>query len=244
MLLLANWKDGRVEGLLVPRGSLVSSFASIAAKTGLTVEAARVAIKHLKTTGEITSKSTNRFTIYHIVKYEDFQVSVVDDTSETPSKTTNEPQADNKRTTTTEKSNKGIKKEEVPLSSGPPPSSRKKAHPLFAPSRKKFEEAWRSRYGTEYYWFGARDATFLNSLLSYADRNANGSDPLEVIGNTITAYLKDNDDLQKKNQHPLSTLAKAPQKWWTLTTDSDKEGGVKFTTLPGGSDYARNENHS
>ena len=51
LLLKANWKDGRFQGTEVPRGSLVTSYSSLAKDTGLSVKNVRTALNHLETTG-------------------------------------------------------------------------------------------------------------------------------------------------------------------------------------------------
>lgn len=75
MLLKANWKDGSFKGTTVPRGSFISSIGKLASETGLTEREIRTAISHLKKTGEVTSKTTNRFTIFTVVKYDMHQTS-------------------------------------------------------------------------------------------------------------------------------------------------------------------------
>lgn len=73
LLLKANWKDARFKGYDVPRGSLVTSIEKLSEETGLSVRQVRTALSHLQRTGEVTSKSTNKFTIINIVKYSVFQ---------------------------------------------------------------------------------------------------------------------------------------------------------------------------
>lgn len=73
MLLKANWKDAKFQGYTVPRGSFVSSIAKLSEETELTEREIRTAISHLKSTGEVTSKTTNRYTIFTVVKYDLYQ---------------------------------------------------------------------------------------------------------------------------------------------------------------------------
>lgn len=73
MLLKANWKDGKFRGTTVPRGSFISSIGNLAEETMLTVREVRTAISHLKSTGEVTSKSTNRYTVFTIKNYSLYQ---------------------------------------------------------------------------------------------------------------------------------------------------------------------------
>ena len=51
LILKANWKDGRFQGVKVPRGSLVTSLPTLAEETGLSLQQIRTAEKHLKSTG-------------------------------------------------------------------------------------------------------------------------------------------------------------------------------------------------
>ena len=73
LLLSANWKAGRFQGVEVPRGSLVTSYPMIAQKCHISVMSARTAIKHLKLTGEITAKSYARFSVISIKNYDRYQ---------------------------------------------------------------------------------------------------------------------------------------------------------------------------
>ena len=86
MLLKANWRDGNFKGVPVPRGSFVSSIGKLANETGLTEREIRTAISHLKTTGEVTSKTTNKFTVFSVVKYDLYQASDKQNVSQEPSK--------------------------------------------------------------------------------------------------------------------------------------------------------------
>lgn len=73
LLLKANWKAGKFEGYDIPRGSLVTSRAKLAKELLTSEQQIRTALKHLKSTGEITIKATNKFTIITIVNYEMYQ---------------------------------------------------------------------------------------------------------------------------------------------------------------------------
>lgn len=73
MLLKANWKDYKFEGKEINRGSFVSSISNLAFETSLTEREIRTAISHLKTTGEVTSKGHNKYTVFTVVKYNLYQ---------------------------------------------------------------------------------------------------------------------------------------------------------------------------
>ena len=113
MLLRANWKDGNFKGVVVPRGSFVSSIGKLANETGLTEREIRTAISHLKTTGEVTSKTTNKFTVFSVVKYDLYQASDKQNVSQEPSKRHSN---DIQTTTIEEKKEVNNKKEDTNVS--------------------------------------------------------------------------------------------------------------------------------
>ena len=101
MLLKANWKDGKFKGIDIPRGSFVSSIQKLSEETDLTVRKIRTAISHLESTGEVTSKSYSKFTVFTINNYCEYQV--------TDKQPTNNRQTDDKQPTTIEKKKEGKK---------------------------------------------------------------------------------------------------------------------------------------
>lgn len=107
MLLKANWKDGTFMGTTVPRGSFVSSIKSLAYETGLTEREIRTGISHLKMTGEVTSKATNKYSVFTIKNYDLYQ----SDDRQDDTQATGERHSNDKRTTTIEERNKEKKKE-------------------------------------------------------------------------------------------------------------------------------------
>ena len=105
ILLRANYEDKRWQGITIPRGSFVTSVDNLASTTGLSAQQVRTSLKRLISTSEITSKSTNRFTIITVCKYDSYQLN-----EESNNKQNNEPnnkqatnkqQTDNKQITTT-----------------------------------------------------------------------------------------------------------------------------------------------
>ena len=73
-LLKANWKDGRFKGIVIPRGSFVTSINSLVEETGLSRQQVRTSLEHLKSTHEITHETNHQFTIITINKYNDYQL--------------------------------------------------------------------------------------------------------------------------------------------------------------------------
>lgn len=72
-LLRANWEDGRWKGIEVKRGQLISGRLKLSKDTGLSEMEIRTCINKLKTTNEITTKVTNKYTIITICKYDVYQ---------------------------------------------------------------------------------------------------------------------------------------------------------------------------
>lgn len=68
-LLKANWKDGKFEGKVIPKGSFVTSIPHLSEETLLTVREVRTAIGHLKMTGELTVETTNKYSIITVNNY-------------------------------------------------------------------------------------------------------------------------------------------------------------------------------
>ena len=106
LLITVNWTDKKWKGQEIKRGSIVSSYEKLATETGLSVMQVRTAIKKLRSTGEITSKSSNKNTVFIVNNYDLYQGS---------NKQNNEPvtskqQTDNIQITTTKES-KEVKKE-------------------------------------------------------------------------------------------------------------------------------------
>ncbi len=75
LLLHANHEDKKWKGVDVPAGSLVTGRHSLAEKTGLTERQVRTALKNLKSTNEVASKPSNKFSIISIVKWKEYQTS-------------------------------------------------------------------------------------------------------------------------------------------------------------------------
>ena len=73
LLLNANWEDSRFQGYDVPRGSLVTSYKSIAQSLNISVKSARVAIEHLKRTGEVAVKGHSHFSIVTLLNWDKYQ---------------------------------------------------------------------------------------------------------------------------------------------------------------------------
>ncbi len=90
LLMKANISAANFEEITIQRGEVVTSYNNLANELGLSPKNIRTAIKHLKSTGEVASRSTSKFTIITINNYEKYQGVA--------SKTASERQASGKQT--------------------------------------------------------------------------------------------------------------------------------------------------
>lgn len=97
------------QGRVIQRGQLVTSYTSLAESLGFTVQQVRTAINKLKSTGEITSESTNKFTVITVVNWEIYQSCDTDATYDTTQYATNEQQTSNNQTTNNQQHRKNVK---------------------------------------------------------------------------------------------------------------------------------------
>ena len=74
LLLTANHEDKKWQGIEIKRGQKITSLSHLAEETKLSVKQIRNVLNKLKSTGEITSKGTSKYTIITIVKYNDYQL--------------------------------------------------------------------------------------------------------------------------------------------------------------------------
>ena len=84
LLLTANHKDKKYRGIELKAGSIVTSRDILAMATGLSVRQVRTALDKLKTTNELTIKTSSQGTIIQIVNYSKYQVETSEMTNERP----------------------------------------------------------------------------------------------------------------------------------------------------------------
>lgn len=72
-LLKANIKEHDFETAQIPRGSLATSYPSLALELGLSIKSVRTALKHLIETGEVAVKRHPKFSVISIVNYDYYQ---------------------------------------------------------------------------------------------------------------------------------------------------------------------------
>ena len=110
LLFTANYEDSRYRGYSVPRGSVVIGRKALAETLAISEQNVRTALDHLKSTNEITIKSTNRFSVATVVNYEFYQEKDIEPTNKVTVKlTNNQPTTNQQLTTSKEVKNKEVK---------------------------------------------------------------------------------------------------------------------------------------
>jgi hypothetical protein len=108
LLLSVNYEDKPWKKIIIKKGSLITSREHLANETGLTVQQVRSCLSSLKSTNEITIKTTNKYTEITINKFNDYQ--------QITNNLTNEQPTNNQQITTT-KEYKNIRNKEIDIMS-------------------------------------------------------------------------------------------------------------------------------
>lgn len=103
LLVMANHKDNKWKGVTIKRGQLVTGSESMRKGTGFSRQQIRTALNKLKSTNEITNRTTNQYTLITITNYESYQTkATIDKPTEQPvsqpsdnQRATNEQPTDN-----------------------------------------------------------------------------------------------------------------------------------------------------
>lgn len=97
-LLRANYEDTSWQGISIKKGSFVTSFDTLSIETKQTIQQLRTNLSRLKRTKEISTKSTNKYTIITICKYEDYQeLKSISDQQSDQQKANKRPATDHKQ---------------------------------------------------------------------------------------------------------------------------------------------------
>jgi len=110
ILLSAAHRDHVWQTVNIRRGEFPTSVAALCRATGLTTQQVRTCLSRLERTGEITLKSTNKFTIVSVCNFDDYQLDAETEQQTTNKQLTNKQQSNNNTIRKGER-NKGIKGE-------------------------------------------------------------------------------------------------------------------------------------
>ena len=110
LIVKANHKDGKWQGMEVMRGQLITGRKSLSSETGISEQTIRTCLKRLEHSSEIVQKSTSKFSVKTILNYNECQ---------TKEKPANQQPTSNQLATTTKecKNDKNIRKdkEAIPI---------------------------------------------------------------------------------------------------------------------------------
>ena len=73
LICKANHRDGKWQGIEIKRGQLVTGRQTLCRETGLSPQVIRTCINRLKSTSEITIKSTSKYSIITVCNYNVYQ---------------------------------------------------------------------------------------------------------------------------------------------------------------------------
>ncbi len=111
LLLIANYKESKWRGQTIKPGQILTGRKKLSEQTGLSERAVRTALTHLKSTNEVTIKTTKLYSIITLNKWEEYQQEA---TNETPTKSSaNRPTTDQQPTTSKNIRSKEIKKRRI-----------------------------------------------------------------------------------------------------------------------------------
>lgn len=106
ILLNANYKESEFRGHKIPAGACVFGRKAWAKELGLSERQIRTALEHLKSTNEVTTKATNKFTIIHVENWGFWQIEEGKATTKTTNKKSNERPTTDQQPTTSKESKK------------------------------------------------------------------------------------------------------------------------------------------
>lgn len=113
LLLTAEYKPKKYKGVIVPIGSSVTGRDALSKVLCLTPQQIRTALNKLKSTNEITIKTTNKFSIITLSKWLDYQDKITIEEKKTEERnqqvTNNQPTSNQQVTTSKEVKNKRTK---------------------------------------------------------------------------------------------------------------------------------------
>ena len=90
LTLSCNYEEKDWKGIIIKPGQIVTSYSILSREINLSVREIRTAINKLKTTGEVTSEATSKYTVFTVQNWEKFQEEDKPNDKRTTSETTSE----------------------------------------------------------------------------------------------------------------------------------------------------------
>ena len=98
-LICASYKDFEWMGMELKAGQFITGRKKLAEELGFSEQQIRTAIKKLESTGEITTKSTNRYSVITVVNWDNYQGDDTESNQESNFPITNKQPTDNQQIT-------------------------------------------------------------------------------------------------------------------------------------------------
>lgn len=165
-ILKANYEAKKWRGIEIRVGQFVTSLAHLAQETGLSVRQVRTSLEKLKSTNELTSKTTNQYSIITINNWEKFQAN----DKQLDKQMTSKRQTNDKQMTTTKESKEYKESKEIKNISLLSEKT-KKEDPLLSKSTKFFISEFSNIFGSKPF-LSFNDRVKINELSAqYEDFN-------------------------------------------------------------------------
>jgi hypothetical protein len=208
LVLRANHEPKRWRGAMIDRGQVAIGRSNLSTETGISVQAVRTALNNLRNSGEITIKSTSKYSIITICNYSEYQVLLSDDNQQgnqqsTSGTTSNQP-ANQPQT----RSKEVKKREDISSAAGKPPAKRRTAKPKTDGSR--VWEAYADEYRRRYRCDPVRDAR-ANTVCANLVKALGASEAPEIA----RWYVGSNDSWFVRRKHPIGDLLSNAQRFAT-----------------------------
>jgi hypothetical protein len=195
LLCKVNYEEKKWKGIVIKPGQIVMSWDGLSKGIGLSVQSCRTAMKKLELSNEVTRKTTNRYQLVTLVKWEKLQEIKVSPSGKSTSKLTKKQQATNKQLTTTKESKEDKESKEVVSIRGKIP----KLSDVIAYAMEKGVSIQLAKDAFEYYedmaWEdkkGEPVQNWKNKILNnwFKDRNGNLKKEKPSQSEPIPPYLK------------------------------------------------------
>ena len=106
LIIRANHSDGSWQGAKIKRGQLITGRKVLSVETGISEQKIKTCLKRLKKSGEIELKSTSKYSIITICKYDTYQLKNHESNQQANQQLTSNQPATNQQLTTNNNVNK------------------------------------------------------------------------------------------------------------------------------------------
>jgi hypothetical protein len=184
LIIKANHEDKKFifncQEITLRRGEMITGRKALSKETGLSEQETRTSLKILANSGFLTIKSTNRFSLIRIEKYNDYQIS----SEKSTNKLTNKQPTSNQQATTNN-NDKNVKNENKT------PSATRQALDYFTSTyQEKFKQPYVAAFG--------KDCTILKGLLNMFT--------IDELKQKIDMFFTIEDDFLSKAGYSVGTF--------------------------------------